>query len=146
MANVTFSGPIRSGTNRDQNAVIPSNIGGALLSQSVTLTATSATNFDGLINIPAGSQIVDIIFDTVTAFATSGVVLIGSTAAGGQEYVTSVSIASQGRTRAAPTTHLALWQAPTADTTYTTNARLFVRVTAGGASGSAVITVVYKQI
>jgi hypothetical protein len=145
MANSTFSGPVRAGTNRDANAVVPSNVGNVVLSQNVTLTSTGAASYDATLQIPANSQIVDIIFDTVTAFATSGVVLVGSTAAGGQEYVTSVSIASQGRTRAAPTTHLALWQAPTADTTYTSNARLFIRVTAGGASGSAVITVLYRQ-
>jgi hypothetical protein len=74
------------------------------------------------------------------------VVLIGSTAAGGQEYVTSVSIAAQGRTRAAPTTHLALWQAPTADATYSSNAGLWIRVTAGGTAGKVAVTVIYKPV
>jgi hypothetical protein len=146
MANSTFAGPIRVGTNRDTGAVVPANVGNTLVSQGVTVTATAATSYDNTIYIPAGSQIVDIIFDTITAFTTSGVVLIGSTAAGGQEYVTSVSIATQGRTRAAPTTHLALWQAPTADATYSSNAGLWIRVTAGGTAGKVAVTVIYKPV
>lgn len=143
MSNTTFSGPVRAGTNRDANSPVPANVGTVILAQSIDVTATAATNYDNLIYIPGTATIVDIIFDTRTAFTTSGVVLIGSTAFGGQEYVASVSIASQGRTRAAPTTQLNLWHTPTSDANG--NEALYVRVTAGGTAGRVAITVLYRQ-
>lgn len=145
MSNVTFSGPVRLGTNRDANAPTPANVGNVQASQVVIVTATAAQNYDNIIYIPSNSIITSIVFDTITAFTTSGTISIGSTALGGQEYVATVSIAAQGKLPSAPTTQLATWYAPTADAVITSNAGLYIRVAAGGAAGKVGIVVIYRQ-
>lgn len=96
----TFSGPLISGTQKAFDGTNPQNTGLALLSQSVDLVQNGATAVSGTITLPSGSQIVDIIADTTTAWnsGTSDTLSVGTVAAGTQ-YAGSISVATAGRTR-----------------------------------------------
>lgn len=145
MGQVTFSGPVRSGTVRE-GAV--ANVGSAVLSQAYdtgSLTGATVGNVDTRIGtLPAGAQIVDIVVDQVTASATgTTTVSVGSTS-GGAELMAAVATTAGGRFRGTPTaaTQLAWQTSATADTP------LFLRNATGTATltaGRFVVTVLYVQ-
>lgn len=95
MAQCTFTGPVRIGDTADGSTP---NVGGTVLSQSVTLTQNSTTAVSGTIYLPAGAVITSILCDNLTVWnsATSAVLSVGSAAAGTQ-YVGSVDAKAAGR-------------------------------------------------
>ena len=67
MAQTSFTGPLASGT-REAGTSLGPNIGLATLSQTGTITQNSTTTVDLTFYLPAGSQIVDVLFDVLTAY------------------------------------------------------------------------------
>jgi hypothetical protein len=144
MGTTTFSGPIKSGTVRENAGV---NTGYAVLSQyydSGDLTGDAVGNHDvKLGTLPAGSQIVDIVIDQVVA-ATAGTTTISvGTASGGAQLAAAVATTAGGRFRGTPTaaTQLA-WQIGTSDQA------VWVRNVVGTATltaGRFIVTVLYVQ-
>lgn len=99
MAATHFSGPVMAGTKIAGETNGP-NQGYMVLQQSVALAQNSTTAVSETIYIPAGSRIVDIIVDVLTAFdsATSAVLTVG-TAAAGTQYASAVDAKTAGRVR-----------------------------------------------
>ena len=141
MAQTNFSGPLASG-DRAPGVTNP-NIGLVYLAQTFLVTFDATLVQSGSINLPAGSQIVEIYADVLTAYnsATSATLTIGSAAAGTQ-YVTSVNAKTSGRNT---TTHTAAQC--TAMANITTNTALFATVTSVGqpTAGQVRVTIQYVQ-
>jgi len=144
MSFSTFSGPIRSGTQRYGAG---RNTGLAVLTQSLDtgVITAGAGNVDLPLGIlPQGSQIVDITVDQVVVpgGSSTSTVSVGNTS-GGAELMAAVATTGGGRFRGTTTaaTQLA-WQTSTAADT-----SVFVRYAVGVAAGAgrAVITVSYVQ-
>jgi hypothetical protein len=140
----TFSGPIRSGTQRYGAG---RNTGLVVLTQSLDTGVVTAGvgNVDTPLGIlPQGSQIVDITVDQVVVpgGTSTSTVSVGSTS-GGTELMAAIATTAGGRFRGAATaaTQLAWQTSTTADTP------VFVRYAVGTAAGvgRAVITVSYVQ-
>ena len=107
MSFSTFSGPVRSGTQRYGTVAGGRNTGLAVLAQSYDtgdLTGAIVGNVDTrVMNIPKGSQIVDIVIDQVVASATgTTTVSVGSTS-GGAELGAAVATTAGGRFRGTAT-------------------------------------------
>lgn len=148
MANTTFSGPIRSGTKRDETVAGGGNIGRVVLSQSYDsgdLTGAVVGNVDTQFgNLPAGSQIVDIRVDQVVASATGTTTVSVGSASGGAQLMAAVATTAGGDFRGVETaaTQLAWQTSTTADTA------LWVRSATGTATltaGRFIVTVLYVQ-
>ena len=144
MSFSTFSGPIRSGTQRYGAG---DNTGLAVLAQSYDTGVVTAGvgNVDAQLgNLPQGAQIVDITVDQVVVpgGSSTSTVSVGSTS-GGSELMAAVATTAGGRFRGTATaaTQLAWQTSTTADTP------VFVRYAVGVAAGvgRAIITVVYTQ-
>jgi len=145
MSFSTFSGPIRSGTERyGANR----NTGLVVLAQSYDTGTVAAAqgNVDvQAFKIPQGSQIVDITVDQVVVpnGSSTSTVSVG-TASGGAQLMAAVATTAGGRFRGTTTaaTQLAWQTSTTADTT------VFVRYaigTADATAGRAIVTVSYVQ-
>ena len=140
----TFSGPVRSGTNREGPG---RNTGLAVLTQSYDTGVVTAGvgNVDAALGIlPQGSQIVDITVDQVVVpgGSSTSTVSVGN-ATGGAQLMAAVATTAGGRFRGTTTaaTQLA-WQTSTsADTP------VFVRYAVGTEAGvgRAIVTVSYVQ-
>ena len=144
MAFSTFSGPVRSGTNREGPG---RNTGLVVLTQSYDTGVVTAGvgNVDAALGIlPQGSQIVDITVDQVVVpgGSSTSTVSVGN-ATGGAQLMAAIATTAGGRFRGATTaaTQLA-WQTSTsADTP------VFVRYAVGTEAGvgRAIVTVSYVQ-
>ncbi len=101
MAQTNFSGPLASG-DRPDGTPGGSNVGLAVLSQTALLNFDATLVQNVTLQLPRGSQIVQIIPDVLTAFnsATSATLTVG-TASAGTQYVSGVNAKTAGR--AAPT-------------------------------------------
>ena len=148
MAFTTFTGPLRTGTVRNGTVADGRNTGLAVLSQSYDtgdLTGATVGNVDTKIaNLPAGSQILDIVVDQVTASATGTTTLSVGTASGGAQLMAAVVTTAGGRFRGTATaaTQLAWQTSNTADTAvYLRNATGTATLTAG----RAIVTILYTQ-
>lgn len=140
----TFSGPVRSGTNREGPG---RNTGLVVLTQSYDTGVVTAGvgNVDAALGIlPQGSQIVDITVDQVVVpgGSSTSTVSVGN-ATGGAQLMAAIATTAGGRFRGATTaaTQLA-WQTSTsADTP------VFVRYAVGTEAGvgRAIVTVSYVQ-
>jgi len=141
----TFSGPLRSGPNKEGPA---RNTGLVVLSQSWDsgdLTGRIVGNTDtAVFRLPQGAQIVSIFVDQVVA-ATAGTTTISvGNASGGAQLMAAVATTAGGRFTGTATaaTQLAWQTSTTADT------QVFVRVavaTATLTAGRAIVTVNYVQ-
>jgi hypothetical protein len=95
MSRTTFSGPVKSGTNRYAPYY---NAGTTVLAQSTAFAFTAAGTTTNTFYIPNASQILSITFDTTTAFTGgTGAVTVGNVASGTQ-YASSTTVTSGGRT------------------------------------------------
>jgi hypothetical protein len=144
MAFTTFSGPLRSGTQKDGAA---RNTGLAVLAQSLDtgVVTDGVSNVDFFLgNLPQGSQIVDITVDqiVVPGGTSTSTVSVGN-ASGGAQLMAAVLTTAGGRFRGTTSaaTQLA-WQ-----TSVTADTPVYVRYAVGTAAGvgRAVITVTYVQ-
>lgn len=147
MAFTTFSGPVRSGTVKDGTIASGRNTGLAVLSQSYDTGVVTAGigNVDAQMgNLPAGSQIVDIVVDqiVVPGGSSTSTISVGN-ASGGAQLMAAVATTAGGRFRGTTTaaTQLAWQTSTTADT------GLWVRYAVGVAAGvgRAIVTVLYVQ-
>jgi hypothetical protein len=98
MAQTDFTGPLASG-DRPPGSPGGSNVGLAVLSQTVLVNRDATLVQSATINLPVNSQIVNIICDVLTAYdsATSTTLTVGTTAAGTQ-YASGVNARTAGRT------------------------------------------------
>jgi len=144
MSFSTFSGPLRSGTQRYNPG---RNTGLVVLTQSLDTGVVTAGvgNVDTPLGIlPQGSQIVDIAVDQVVVpgGTSTSTVSVGNTS-GGTELMAAIATTGGGRFRGTATaaTQLAWQTSTTADTP------VFVRYAVGTAAGvgRAIITVSYVQ-
>lgn len=99
MAQTTFSGPLASGDINAGRAGGP-NLGLAVLSQTVLINFNATLVQNGSINLPFGSQIVDIVVDVLTQYdsATSATLTVG-TASAGTTYASGVNAKTGVRVR-----------------------------------------------
>lgn len=140
----TWAGPLISGTKKDADDAGPANSGLALLSQTATLTPNGSAAVSAHFALPKGSQVVDIIEDTTTAWnaGTSDELTVG-TAAAGTQYASAESVGATGRVRPAFT---AAQLAAMANIGSTTD--VYATVTPTGAAptaGSTTVTILYVQ-
>lgn len=143
---IFMGGPVQTGTRvAGSNGNTVTDIGPAVLSQSVTLVHNGSSAVSATLYVPDGSQIVDIICDTTTAWnsATSDTLSVG-TAAAGTQYAGSVDTkTAAGRTRPTFTAaQLTNMLGPIADP----GAVVATVTPVGSASaGSTTVTVLYVQ-
>ena len=99
MSQTTFSGPLASGDINAGRAGGP-NLGLAVLSQTVLINFNATLVQNGSINLPFGSQIVDIVVDVLTQYdsATSATLTVG-TASAGTTYASGVNAKTGVRVR-----------------------------------------------
>lgn len=97
MAQTDFTGPLASG-DRPPGSPGGSNIGLAVLSQTMLINFDATLVQSGTLNLPVNSQIVNIICDVLTAYnsATSATLTVG-TAAAGTQYASGVNARTAGR-------------------------------------------------
>ncbi len=100
MAQTQFDGPLASGDKQPGTPGLPTggNIGLATLSQTFLVGFDATLVQNRTIALPAGSQIVNIFCDVLTAYnsATSATLTVG-TASGGTQYASSVNARTAGR-------------------------------------------------
>jgi len=149
MSRTTFSGPIKSGTNRYAPF---QNVGTTTITQSTAFAFTAAGTTTNTIYIPSGSKILNIFFDTTSAFTGgTGAATVGNVAAGTQ-YAPSTTITSGARvTPTFTATNLTNMlstpiDVPAANSQQASSA-IAVTVVAGAGvtAGSVVCTIVYAQ-
>lgn len=144
MAFATFSGPIRSGTVRENAG---RNTGIVTLTQALDTGVVTAgiSNVDSQLGIlPQGAQILNILVDQVVVPGTTSTSTISvGTTSGGAELFPAAATTAGGRFTGVltATTQLAWQTSTTADTPIFV--RYAVGVTAG--VGRAIITVAYTQ-
>jgi hypothetical protein len=149
MGTTTFSGPVRSGTLKTGEPNGP-NLGFAVLEQETSITQNSTTAVSSTLYIPAGSKIIDIIVDVLTAFnsATTAVLSVG-TAAAGTQYASGVDAKTAGRVRPTFTAAqlAAMSNVSVLGVPAPTTAPVVVTVTPTGATsaGYVNVTLVYAQ-
>jgi hypothetical protein len=141
----TFSGPLRSGPNKEGPT---RNTGLVVLSQSWDsgdLTGRIVGNTDtAVFRLPQGAQIVSIFVDqTVAATAGTTTISVGN-ASGGAQLMAAVVTTAGGRFTGTTTAATqAAWQTST-----TADTQVFIRVTVATATltaGRAIVTVNYVQ-
>lgn len=99
LTHTYFGSTLTAGSGLTEEA----NGGYAVLSQTISLTSNSGAAVSGSINIPADSQIIDIVIDTLTApdagagTATTAPITVG-TAAAGTQYLSATDCFAAGRT------------------------------------------------
>ena len=145
MSFSTFSGPLRSGTVKENAG---RNTGLVMLSQSYdsgNITGAVIGNYDVVaFTLPQGSQIANILVDQVVA-ATGGTTTISvGTASGGAQLMAAVATTAGGRFQGVTTaaTQLAWQTSTTADTT------VYIRNVVGTGTltaGRFIVTLVYVQ-
>ena len=140
MAQTYFGTALRSGSGATTDSL---NGGFVVLTQTATITQNSTAVVSATFTVPAGSQIIDIVPDVLTAFdsATTAVLSVG-TAAAGTQYVSAVNAKTAGRAAATISAAQALAMADV-----TTNTSVVASVTPTGATtaGLVRVTLVYAQ-
>lgn len=152
MANVTFSGPIRVGTQRD-GGVTQKNTGTPLLVQTAVVpfgAITTAPTAQNLFTLPAGAKIVDFKFETVTAISGGSVSAVAATlgrTGTANAFLTSLAVPLTA-TRQTQALVDAQFAAPACNNIGTTDVTVTGTFTATGGNptaGSVVVTVLYMQ-
>jgi hypothetical protein len=150
MSRTTFSGPVKSGTNRYSPY---KNVGTTVLTQQTPITFDATLVQNATFYIPAGSRIVNIFVDVITAYnsATSATLTVGKTS-GGTEYASGVNAKTSGRTTPTfTTTQLTNMQSTPIDVaaanSQQASSAIVVTVTSVGqpTAGTGFVTVQYAQ-
>ena len=140
MAKTYFGSTLTSGSNTLSEAA---DGGFVVLTQTKVINQNSTNAVSVTFGVPAGSQLIEVVSDVLTAFnsGTSATLSVG-TAAAGTQYVGSVDAKTAGR--ATPTLSAAQLAAM-ADVT--TNTSVVATVTPVGATsaGQVRVTLVYAQ-
>lgn len=152
MSITHFSGPVMTGPQKDVTGdpANPQNIGPVVSMQDVLLVQNSTNAVSATINVPPGSQLIDILVDVLTAFnsASSATLTVGNVAAGTQ-YAGAVDAKVAGRTR--PTFTAAQLAAmaglTTAGAPAPVGGPVVVTITPSGATTAGVVnvTLLYSQ-
>lgn len=152
MSNVTFSGPIRVGTQRD-GGVTARNTGTPLLAQSAVVpfgAMTTSPTAQNLFTLPAGAKIVDFKIETVTAISGGSVsavaVTLGRTGTPNAFLTsTAVPLTATRQTQANVDAQFAAPACNNIGTTDVTVTGTFTASTGNPTAGSTVVTVLYMQ-
>ena len=150
MSRSTFSGPIKSGTNRYAPTL---NVGTTILTQQVPFTFDATLVQSVTFYIPSASKILNIVVDVITAYdsATSATLTVGKAAAGTQ-YASGVNAKTSGRTTPTfTTTQLTNMQSTPVDVVSSngngSSSAIVVTVTSVGqpTAGTGFLTLIYAQ-
>ena len=148
MGSTTFSGPIKAGTISQTTGTTVGtdmkNVGQVVMAQSLAIDlssgaiAASATN----VIIPANSQIIDIVFDIITAASGTTNISVGAVGGSATAFVNAYTIGTTAG-RQYPTTKAGgalAWE-----DVGTSDVRLNVTNSAATSSGEVRLTVLYQQ-
>ena len=148
MATTTFSGPIKAGTIKNTTGTTVGtdmkNTGQVVMAQTHAIDlsggaiAAEATNMI----IPANSQLIDIVFDVITAASGTTDISVGLVGGSAIQYVNAYTIGTTAG-RHYPTTEAggaSVWE-----DVGTSDVRMHVTNSAGTSSGECRITVLYQQ-
>ena len=152
MSRTTFSGPVKSGTNRYTPY---KNVGTTVLTQQTPFTFDATLVQSVTLYVPSASKIINVFVDVITAYnsATSATLTMGKTAAG-TEYVSGVNVKTAARTTptftAAQLTNMQSTPVDVSSQTANNNgasSTLIVTVTSVGqpTAGTGFVTVEYAQ-
>lgn len=152
MSRTTFSGPVKSGTNRYSPY---KNVGTTVITQQTPFTFDATLVQSVTLYVPAGSRLINIFVDVITAYdsATSATLTVGKTAAG-TEYASGVNVKTTARTTPTfTTTQLTNMQSTPVDVSSQTagnngaSSALVVTVTSVGqpTAGTGFVTFQYAQ-
>ena len=150
MSRTTFSGPVKSGTNRYSPY---KNVGTTIITQQTPFTFDATLVQSVTLYVPSGSKIINVFVDVITAYnsATSATLTMGKTAAG-TEYVSGVNVKTAARTTPTFTaTQLTNMQSTPVDVSAAnsqqSSSALVVTVTSVGqpTAGTGFVTVEYAQ-
>ena len=148
MATTTFSGPIKTGTIKQTTGTTVGtdmkNTGQVVMAQTTAIDlsggAISADATDMI--IPANSQLIDIVFDVITAANTSTDISVGQVGGSAVQYVNTYTIGTTAG-RHYPTTDAggaSVWE-----DIGNSDVRMNVSNSAGTTSGEVRLTVLYQQ-
>ena len=148
MATTTFSGPIKAGTIKNTTGTTVGtdmkNTGQVVMAQTTAIDlsggAISADATDMI--IPANSQLIDIVFDVITAANTSTDISVGQVGGSAVQYVNTYTIGTTAG-RHYPTTDAggaSVWE-----DIGTSDVRMNVSNSAGTNAGEVRLTVLYQQ-
>ena len=148
MATTTFSGPIKTGTIKQTTGTTVGtdmkNTGQVVMAQTTAIDlsggAISADATDMI--IPANSQLIDIVFDVITAANTSTDISVGQVGGSAVQYVNTYDIGTTAG-RHYPTTDAggaSVWE-----DIGTSDVRMNVTNSAGTNAGEVRLTVLYQQ-
>jgi len=148
MASTTFSGPIKAGTIKETaGSTLGKNVkntGQVLMSQTHLISLSSGAIAAGSTDmvIPANSQIVDVILDSVTAASGATNLSIGDTVGGAATIVNTFALGTAvGQKR--PTTEAGgalAWS-----DTGSADIKLTITTSAATTAGTTRVTIVYAQ-
>ena len=152
MSRTTFSGPVKSGTNRYAPY---QNVGTTVLTQAVPFTFDATLVQNVTFYIPSTSKILNIFVDVITAYdsATTATLTVGKVSAGTQ-YASGVNVKTAARTTptftAAQLTNMQSTPVDVSSQTANNNgasSTLIVTVTSVGqpTAGTGFVTVEYAQ-
>ena len=148
MATTTFSGPVKAGTISNTTGTTVGtnmkNTGQVVMAQTTAIDlsggAISADATDMI--IPANSQLIDIVFDVITAANTSTDISVGQVGGSAVQYVNTYTIGTTAG-RHYPTTDAggaSVWE-----DVGTSDVRMNVSNSAATSSGEVRLTVLYQQ-
>ena len=98
MSSTTFSGPIKAGTIKETTGTVVGtdmkNVGQVVMAQSHAIDLSGGAIAEGTTDviIPANSQIIDIIFDIITAANTSTNISVGKVGGSATAFVNAYTI------------------------------------------------------
>ena len=148
MSSTTFSGPIKAGTIKETTGTVVGtdmkNVGQVVMAQSHAIDLSGGAIAAGTTDviIPANSQIIDIIFDIITAANTSTNISVGKGGGSATAFVNAYTIGTTAG-RQYPTTKAGgalAWE-----DVGTTDVRMNVTNSAATSAGEVRLTFLYQQ-
>ena len=148
MATTTFSGPIKAGTIKNTTGTTVGtdmkNTGQVVMAQThaIDLSGGAISAEATSMSIPANSQLIDIVFDVITAASGSTDISVGQVGGSAIQYVNAYDIGTTAG-RHYPTTEAGgaqVWE-----DIGTSDVRMNVTNSAATSSGECRITVLYQQ-
>ena len=148
MATTTFSGPIKAGTIKHTTGTTVGtdmkNTGQVVMAQThaIDLSGGAISAEATSMIIPANSQLIDIVFDVITAASGTTDISVGKVGGSAIQYVNAYTIGTTAG-RHYPTTEAGgaqVWE-----DIGTSDVRMNVTNSAGTSSGECRITVLYQQ-
>ena len=148
MSSTTFSGPIKAGTIKETTGTVVGtdmkNVGQVVMAQSHAIDLSGGAIAAGTTDviIPSNSQIIDIIFDIITAANTSTNISVGKVGGSATAFVNAYTIGTTAG-RQYPTTKAGgalAWE-----DVGTTDVRMNVTNSASTNAGEVRLTFLYQQ-